>query len=57
MVLEEMAYYQQAIKDVELDSFGNASERGVGAAVYTVVRQLAGNAQKMVVVTSSLAKQ
>ena len=42
---------------MELHSFGDASERGVGAAVYAVVRQSSGNTQRLVVTKSRLAKQ
>ena len=42
---------------MELHSFGDASERGVGAAVYAVVRQPSGNTQRLVVAKNRLAKQ
>ena len=42
---------------MELHSFGDASEQGVGAAVYAVVRQPSGNTQRLVVAKSRLAKQ
>ena len=38
-----IASYQEEIQAVELHSFGDASERGVGTAVYAVVRQPSGN--------------
>ena len=52
-----IASYQEEIQAVELHSFGDASERGVGAAVYAVVRQPSGNTQRLVVAKSRLAKQ
>ena len=52
-----IASYQEEIQTVELHSFGDASERGVGAAVYAVVRQPSGNTQRLVVAKSRLAKQ
>ena len=42
-VLRPIASYQEEIQAVELHSFGDASERGVGTAVYAVVRQPSGN--------------
>ena len=56
-VLRPIASYQEEIQAVELHSFGDASERGVGAAVYAVVRQPSGNTQRLVVAKSRLAKQ
>ena len=52
-----IASYQEEIQAVELHSFGDASEQGVGAAVYAVVRQPSGNTQRLVVAKSRLAKQ
>ena len=48
-VPRSIASYQEALQEVELHSFGDASERGVGAAVYAVVRQPSGNTQRLVV--------
>ena len=56
-VPRSIARYQEAVHEVELHSFGDASERGVGAAVYAVVRQPSGNTQRLVVAKSRLAKQ
>ena len=56
-VPRSIASYQEALQEVELHSFGDASERGVGAAVYAVVRQSSGNTQRLVVTKSRLAKQ
>ena len=42
---------------MELHSFGDASERRIGAAVYAVVRKPSGNTQRLVVGKSRLAKQ
>lgn len=52
-----IAIYQEEIQAVELHSFGDASEWGVGASVYAVVRQPSGNTQRLVVAKSQLAKQ
>ena len=52
-----IASYQEEIQAVELYSFGDTSERGVGTAVYAVVRQPSGNTQRLVVAKSRLAKQ
>ena len=56
-VPRSIASYQEALQEVELHSFGDASERGVGAAVCAVVRQPSGNTQRLVVAKSRLAKQ
>ena len=56
-VPRSIARYQEAVQEVELHSFGDASEKGVGAAVYAVVRQPSGNTQRLVVAKSRLAKQ
>lgn len=56
-VPRSIARYQEAVQEVELHSFGDASERGVGAAVHAVVRQPSGNTQRLVVAKSRLAKQ
>lgn len=56
-VPRSIASYQEEIQAVELHSFGDASERGEGAAVYAVVRQPSGNTQRLVVAKSRLAKQ
>ena len=56
-VPRSIARYQEAVQEVELHSFGDASERRVGAAVYAVVRQPSGNTPRLVVAKSRLAKQ
>ena len=42
---------------VELHAFGDASGPGVGAAVYSVVRQRSGTTQQLVAAKSRLAKK
>ena len=49
--------YQEPIQDIELHSFGDASTKGVSAAVYTVVRQQSGTSQQLVAAKSRLAKR
>ena len=56
-VPRSIARYQEEVQEVELHSFGDASERGIGAAVYAVVRQPSDNTQRLVVAKSRLAKQ
>ena len=51
-VPQSIARYQEAVQEVELHSFGDASEQGVGEAVYTVVCQPSGNTQRLVVAKS-----
>ena len=45
------------MEEVELHAFGDASTRGVGAAVYAVVRQHSGTTQQLVAAKGRLAKQ
>lgn len=56
-VPRSIARYQEAIQEVELHSFGDASGRGVGTAVYAVVRQPSGTTQRLVTAKARLAKQ
>ena len=49
--------YQEEIEEVELHAFGDASGQGVGAAVYSVVRQRSGTTQQLVAAKSRLAKK
>ena len=49
--------YQEEVKEVELHGFGDASSRGVRAAVYAVVRQHTGSTQRLVAAKGRLAKQ
>ena len=49
--------YQEEVGEVELHAFGDASTRGVGAAVYAVVRQNSGTTQRLVAAKGRLAKQ
>ena len=52
-----LATYQEPISAVQLHAFGDASGRGVGAAVYAVVTQDSGVTQGLVAAKSRLAKQ
>ena len=49
--------HREAIEGVDLHAFGDASGQGVGAVVYTVVRQQSGITQRFVAAKSRLAKQ
>lgn len=49
--------YREPVLNVELHTFGDASRKGVGAAVYSVVRQPSGNTQLLVAAKSRLAKE
>ena len=49
--------HQQPVLDLELHVFGDASTQGVGAAVYTVVRQQTGTTQRLVAAKGRLAKE
>ena len=48
--------YQEDIDEIQLHAFGDASGRGVRAAVYTVVKQASGVSQGLVTAKSRLAK-
>lgn len=52
-----LAPYQQPVISVELHAFGDASAYGVGAAVYSVVRQEDGITQTLVAAKARLAKR
>ncbi len=43
--------------ELELHAFGDASTQGVGAAVYSVIRQPSGATQRLVAAKARLAKQ
>ena len=47
--------YREPVLNVELHTFGDASTKGVGAVVYSVVRQKSGNTQQLVTAKSRLA--
>ena len=49
--------YREDVLSVELHAFGDASTQGVGAAVYSVIRQPSGVTQRLVAVKARLAKQ
>ena len=52
-----IAGYQEEIDSVELHAFSDASIKGVGAAVYSVVRQASGTTQQLLAAKSRLAKK
>ena len=52
-----LAPFREPIDSIELHSFGDASGRGVSAAVYAVVRQMSGVNQGLIAAESRLAKQ
>ena len=56
-VKRTLAPHQQPILEIMLHAFGDASTRGVSAAVYAVVRQENGTAQGLVCSKSRLAKR
>ncbi len=49
--------YREPVLSVELHTFGDASTKGVGAVVYSVVRQRSGTTQQLVAAKSRLAKE
>ena len=57
MVTRTFSPYREPINAVELHAFGDASGRGVAAAVYAVVRQDSGTTQGLVAAKARLAKQ
>ena len=52
-----IASYREAIYSLELHAFGDASTHGVGAAVYSIVRQRGGITQTLVTGKARLAKK
>ena len=50
-----IASYREAIYSLELHAFGDASTHGVGAAVYSIVRQRGGITQTLVTGKARLA--
>lgn len=56
-VPRSVARYQEPIDEIVLHSFGDASTKGVGTAVYAVVRQQSGTTQQLVAAKSRLAKR
>ena len=57
VVTRTFSPYREPIDAVELHAFGDASGRGVAAAVYAVVRQDSGTTQGLVAAKARLAKQ
>ena len=57
VVTRTFSPYREPINAVELHAFGDASGRGVAAAVYAVVRQNSGTTQGLVAAKARLAKQ
>ena len=49
--------YREPVDELELHAFGDASTQGVGAAVYSIVRQQSGVTQRLVAGKGRLAKQ
>ena len=49
--------HREPVEELELGVFGDASTQGVGAAVYSIVRQQSGSAQRLVAGKGRLAKQ
>ena len=56
-VPRSVAIHREEIEEIELHSFGDASENGVAACVYAVVRQAAGTNQGLIAARSRLSKQ
>ena len=52
-----LAKHQEAINEIELHTFGDASGKGVAATVIAVVRQASGTSQDLVAAKSRLAKK
>jgi len=48
--------YREPVLSLELHAFGDASTKGVGAAVYAIVQQSSGTTQPLVAATGRLAK-
>ena len=49
--------FQEPLQDIELHSFGDGSNLGVGTAVYAVVKQVLGTTQRLVAAKVRLAKE
>ena len=56
-VSRSLVNYQEPINEIELHAFGDASGKGVSAAVFPVIHQPSGISQGMVAAKSRLAKQ
>ena len=52
-----LASYQEPIEKVKIHAFGDASGKGISAAVYTVVTQESGTTQGLITAKSRIAKQ
>ena len=52
-----IAPHQEVIKEIHLHAFGDASGKGVSAAVYGVSKQDSGNTQMLIAAKSRLAKR
>ena len=52
-----IASHQEEVIAIELHTLGDASIKGVGAAVYTVVKHSSGSTQQLVTAKSRLAKR
>ena len=57
MVPRALAPYHQPISSLTLHAFGDASAKGVSAAVYAIVHQDQGVTQQLVCAKSGLAKK
>jgi len=57
MVPRAVIENREPILDLELHAFGDASTKGVGTAVYAVVRQPSGTTRRLVAAKGRLAKQ
>ena len=56
-VTRPIVNYREPVLNLELHAFGDASAKGVGAVVYSVVRQRSGTTQQLVAAKSRLAKE
>jgi hypothetical protein len=52
-----LASYQEPIEKVQIHAFGDASGKGISAAVYTVVTQESGTTQGLITAKSRIAQQ
>lgn len=52
-----LARNEEDIEEINLHTFGDASSKGVAAAVYAVVRQSSGDTQGLIAAKSRLVKQ
>ena len=57
VVSRSLAKHQEKIQSINLHAFGDASSKGVSAAVYSVTRQPSGVTQGLVAAKSRLAKK